>query len=211
MAIVEQSPEFKTFTDSIYCFQCGTKLEALLDRYTYRYGQFHGNNIKGLEWHNKNPMIGNGLTTRCPNCDDITYRVLIDEHQSPLIRSAKAQKKIVGDIMYYVKQHELYEKLEEYGGHPEGVPIGAIVEETKKPTPVTPTKHYYYTGSLGNIKYTPKPYARVYCPVCNEAAKLEKRNNDNDSSEASIFCKYCQLHFTAQTVSGKPFENITVC
>ncbi len=206
MSFVEPSPEFKTFSDWIYCFACGTKLAALLDGYTYRYDQPRGCNLKGLEWHNKNPMIGNGLTTRCANCHDTTYRVRVDDNQSPLIRSAKAQKKIVGDILFYAKQHELYEKLEEYGGHPEGVPIGTK-RQKEKPEPVTPVTNFY-TGSLRSVTYRPKPYARVYCPVCNEAAKLER---NNDTSEASIFCKFCQLHFTAQTVSGKPFGNILVC
>ncbi len=137
MTFVGQSPEFKTHVDSIYCFICGTKSEALLDGYTYRYGQTPGCKLKGLEWHNKNPIVGNGLTTQCPNCDDTTYRVRVDdEHQSPLIRSAKMHNNFVGDILYYVKQHELYEKLEEYGSHREGVPIGTIADT--KPTPVTP-------------------------------------------------------------------------
>ncbi len=115
MSFVEQSPEFKIHVDSIYCFTCGTKPESLLDGYTYKYDQARGCNLKGLEWHNKNPIVGNGLTTQCPNCDDTTYRVRVDdEHQSPLIRSARAQNKFAGDILYYTEQHELYEKLEEF-------------------------------------------------------------------------------------------------
>ena len=149
---------------------CGSKLRALLDLYAYSY-RSGSDNSKGLVWYNHNPKIGSGsggggLTAACSNCNNIIYRITIDEGKSPLIRYAKLQKP-VGDIGYYVRAHELYEKLEEYGGNPDGIPVGTI---GPKPTPVSPVVDYF-TGSLMNVMYRPKPYAHVYCPVCNEPAK----------------------------------------
>lgn len=166
---VTESPEFQTFVDRCYCVFCGAKNQALLDRYTYRYGNVHGNNIKGLDWNNFNKMEGSGLTTKC-SCNDIIYRVRILEEISPTIKSAKLQKKPLMDIGYYARMREAQEVV--LFGAENKVKVGSGPKPVpKSEIPIT----NYFTGSLRSITYRPppQPTVRTYCPVCSATARMQ--------------------------------------
>ncbi len=198
---VTESPEFKTFVDSCYCFQCGAKNEALLDSYTYRYGS-GGNNLKGLVWNNFNKMTGKGLTTKC-SCSDVIYRIKIVEEDSPTIKSAKLKKEPIQDIGYYARKRQI-EEISMFGSE-NVAQVGSSPKAVPKPdVPIT----NYYTGSLKSITYyPPSPNVRVYCPVCSATASWQPSLRP---SEANLYCRHCQLQFKAETVNNQPFTNVLV-
>ena len=208
-SFVQQSPEFQTFTDSCYCVFCGAKNEALLDRNVYKYGNVHGNNLKGLDWNNFNRMEGNGLTTKC-SCSDIIYRVRIIEEDSSTIRTAKLKKEPIHDIGYYARTRDAQEVVlfgaenkVKIGSGPKPVPNADVVAQITN-------NNDYYTGSLRSITYNPsspssQPTIRMYCPVYSATARLQPSLRP---SEAKLFCRHRGLQFKAESVDNWPFANI---
>ncbi len=195
----------KLYTDSCYCVFCGGKNEALLDRYVYKYGNSHGNNLKGLDWNNFNKMSGSGLTTKCSCCSDVIYRIKIIEENSPTIRTAKLKKEQIMDIGYYARMRDTQEIV--LFGADNKVKVGSGPKPVlKSDVPVT---NNYYTGSLRSITYKPptQPTVKVFCPVCSATARLQPSLRP---SEANLFCRHCQLQFRAESVNGQPFANVLI-
>ncbi len=147
-------------------------------------------------------MRNRGLTTKRESCGGIIHRIKTVEEDSPTIRTAKLKKEQVKDIEYYARVHEFKEVI--LFGAENRVKVGS----GPKPVPKADLSiTNYFIGSLKSITYHPpaSPIVRVYCPVCSATARWQRSDR---SSEANLFCRYCQLQFRAETIDNIPLANV---